>query len=169
MNSDLVTIARFDDPLNAYLNIGLLKSADIFAVLADEVTVGIAWHLAGALGGIRLMVLPKDEAASRAVLAEHEMENLPFDIPGDFFSEEEELESSENLAKAGVVDRAFKASVIGLMFQPILFYALFLGFKSLFLPGRMARGKQLKLAGSFIFSFLSLGLGAFFFLNLDLL
>ncbi len=48
------TIATFSDSIAANLAKGQLEDAGIDTYLADEQTVGMAWHLSIAVGGIKL-------------------------------------------------------------------------------------------------------------------
>ena len=56
MAGKMVTVATFDMPTEAHLAKGLLEANGLAAFLADELTVGVAWHLSNAVGGIKLQV-----------------------------------------------------------------------------------------------------------------
>ncbi len=75
--SDLVTIARYDDPFTAHFYRGLLEDHGLTCVIADEHHV--AWNpLASiAIGGVRLMVLAQDAAQAREII------DAPVEIDND--------------------------------------------------------------------------------------
>ncbi len=64
----MTTIATYGDVVEANLARSLLESADIRAFLADEGTVGLAWHLTTALGGVKLQVADEDAKKAAAAL-----------------------------------------------------------------------------------------------------
>src|SRR4051794_9301302 len=66
----MVTIATYGDGLEANLARGYLESAGIPAFLADELTMNTAWHLAVAVGGVKLQVNEPDATAAVRMLAE---------------------------------------------------------------------------------------------------
>ena len=54
MTEELVTIATFQMPTEAHLAKSALEANGMNAFLADELTVGVAWHLSNAFGGVKL-------------------------------------------------------------------------------------------------------------------
>ena len=60
MPDKLVTVATFSAPMSAHIARNQLEAAGILAFLADEATVGTAWHLGTAVGGIKLQVVDSD-------------------------------------------------------------------------------------------------------------
>jgi hypothetical protein len=64
------TVAAFTSPIEARIALGALEAAGIDAELKDEATIGVAWHLSNALGGVRLQVRASQLDAARGVLAE---------------------------------------------------------------------------------------------------
>ncbi|MBM4396010.1 MAG: DUF2007 domain-containing protein [Deltaproteobacteria bacterium] len=65
----LVTVATYDDPLDANLARNVLLAGGVEAVLLDEHAVA-SRHVGGTFGGIRLQVLATDEAQAMELLAE---------------------------------------------------------------------------------------------------
>lgn len=64
-----VTLVRFGAVHEGEVARGLLEAAGIEAVLLDTGMMGMAWHLAPAMGGVRLQVRPEDREAALEVLA----------------------------------------------------------------------------------------------------
>ena len=65
---DLVTVGRYRDSPEAFVARAVLEDAGIRCFLRDENTVGINWLWSNVVGGMRLQVAAKDEAAAREVL-----------------------------------------------------------------------------------------------------
>jgi len=68
-NENLVTIARFSHPEEAYLASAKLESEGIWSFLADEHTVTADWLVSYAIGGVRLQVKESDAADARRILS----------------------------------------------------------------------------------------------------
>ena len=140
----LVTVARFDDPVEAALAKNCLEEAGFEAFVADAETVSVAWQLSNALGGIKLQVAEPDAGRARTVLRERLVDSagdpeelareaiatgpLPGDVgeeppPEDDGSEEPEREPTGREKDA---ERAFRGAVFGLLFFPLQFYASYL-------------------------------------------
>lgn len=66
---NLVTIASFDNYIEANIVLGKLQNEGIQAFLRDEYTVTIDPFLANALGGIKLTVMERDADEARKMLA----------------------------------------------------------------------------------------------------
>lgn len=64
-----VTVATFGSLGEAGVARGVLASAGIDSRLADEATIGLAWHLGNALGGLKLQVAARDADAAATLLA----------------------------------------------------------------------------------------------------
>ena len=125
--ADLITIATFNEPIEANLARIQLESEGIPAYLADEATVGIAWHLGTAIGGVKLQVSEDDAQRALSVLEE----KTPI------VSSDHELAANETAmqseVKPGVTDpteelvtRALRSAVLGLLFLPLQIYSLWL-------------------------------------------
>lgn len=68
MSGELVTIARFSEPLQAALARNDLQAAGIKSVLLDESFASTVWYLTTAVGGIRLQVAAEDAERAAAIL-----------------------------------------------------------------------------------------------------
>jgi hypothetical protein len=69
-----ITLLRFATVHEGEMARGLLEAAGIEAMVLDSGMMSMAWHLAPALGGVRLQVRPEDRAAALEVLSEDEPE-----------------------------------------------------------------------------------------------
>lgn len=67
--SDLVTVERFTNPLEAHISKGLLESEGVPASLGSEHHVWASWPISQALGGVRLQVPAEYAYRARDVLA----------------------------------------------------------------------------------------------------
>lgn len=141
----LITVESFQNAMEARLYQQQLEAAGIRCVLADETAVSMFWHLAGAIGGIKLQVAEEDFERANAVLDELEQrhrdtsaepaagdvvfaDEAPEEVaepdekveakPGD--DEEEELPLN---AREDNVERAYRAVLVGFMFIPLQLYA----------------------------------------------
>lgn len=66
----LTTVRRYRDLAEAYVGRSLLESAGIPAWIADENLVRMDWFYSNAVGGMRLQVDERNEAAAREILEE---------------------------------------------------------------------------------------------------
>ena len=128
MAGKMVTVATFDMPTEAHLAKGLLEANGLAAFLADELTVGVAWHLSNAVGGIKLQVPENDVERATGILSAREDPSL--DAEGELgdLPEVEESEAEPPLSTADkTVDRAVRAALLALIlfpFFPLYFYSL---------------------------------------------
>lgn len=83
-NPDLVTVGRYRDSPEAFVARVVLEDAGIECFLRDENTVGMNWLLSNAVGGMRLQVAAKDEAAAREVLTQPAPEKFETDSGEEF-------------------------------------------------------------------------------------
>ena len=128
MAGKLVTVCTFDMPMDAHLAKGLLEANGLTAFLADELTVGVAWHLSNAVGGIKLQVAESDVEHAANILASREDSSIDAEEGlaglGEIDESDGELPSS---AGDKIVDRAVRAALLGLIlfpFFPLYFYSL---------------------------------------------
>jgi hypothetical protein len=135
MSSELVTVATFNDPVEAAMARNYLEAGGVHAFLLDEETVATTWGFANAIGGIKLQV-----NVANAERAEALLDDLPgndaddqesADVPLTAFTTAETMEELREEKEAGsprdeAVDRLFRATVGGLLFFPIQFYALWM-------------------------------------------
>lgn len=76
--ADLITIATFDNSLDAESVRGKLEAEGIQTFLKDENIVSIMWLYSTAVGGIKLQISSDDEIQAREILARPE-ERIPVD------------------------------------------------------------------------------------------
>jgi hypothetical protein len=130
--SQLVTIATYGDALEASLARGYLESLDIPAFLADEQTIGMAWHLGVALGGIKLQVPDVVEAEARQALADRHGEQLDDDERYVATAEEPESAPADDADEAPptlreqTADRAWRGAIICVFAFPCELYIFWL-------------------------------------------
>ena len=135
MSDRLITIATFQQPVEAAMAQNFLDSEGIPSTLLDETTIATGWMLAGALGGIKLQVPAEHVERAEFLLARiHEGkdddEELPplestaiatREIAEDLEAEREDREPINQLA-----DKLFRSTIFGLIFWPLQFYAIYL-------------------------------------------
>lgn len=135
MDQDLITLDRFTDPATAGLAQSRLEAAGIPSFLGNEATMGLAWHLNVALGGICLQVPTEHAVEARALLeAPDNAAESGQDCAGNAEDPEADPEPSvrEQLAR-----RTVRAGVMGWVLTPLLPYSLMIGIRSLTMPGAM--------------------------------
>ncbi|MBT9559449.1 MAG: DUF2007 domain-containing protein [Myxococcales bacterium] len=76
----MLTVARYPNTALAHVGRARLEASGIEAIVADDATATMAWHLIGALGGVRLMVQTDDAERARRVL-ESEIDDTYEDVP----------------------------------------------------------------------------------------
>lgn len=74
----LVTVRRYRDLTEAYVGRSLLESAGIPAWIADEHLVRMDWFLSNMVGGMRLQVDERDEAAALEILEAEVPRTIPY-------------------------------------------------------------------------------------------
>jgi Putative prokaryotic signal transducing protein len=130
MSNELVTVATFNDPIEAAMARNYLEAAGISAMLLDETTVATHWGMANAVGGIKLQVSLANLAHAEVLL-----DQIPDDEPDDMPSialamsptaDEPPKELDDGSTKDQAVDRLFRATIFGLIFWPLQFYALWM-------------------------------------------
>jgi len=75
----LVTVRRYRDLAEAYVGRSMVESAGIPAWVADENLVRMDWFWSNLVGGMRLQVDVRDEAAAREILEEGIPETITYD------------------------------------------------------------------------------------------
>lgn len=147
MSDELVTIATFDNTVQAHLVRNQLAAAGIRATLVDEHTVGLNWALSNAIGGVKLIVREEDYDAAARILASPGAEE-ELDDEGQTFLDEAEADEadavddkdSKNQSAEPDVDepkggptqreqdaeRALRAAYFGILLQPLQLYAAWL-------------------------------------------
>ena len=136
----LVTVATFDNLVEAHMARNCLEAAGLKSFLMDEETVGMAWHLSNALGGVKLQVGEEDADEALAVLAEaapststsadsqEAISCPPTDASPQIEVEEAEPEEPELVLNEREMnaDRAMRGAVLGLLLVPLQFYVFWL-------------------------------------------
>ena len=132
--SKLITLATFSNAAEVNIVKNVLEEEGIQAYIADQETVGMAWHLGNALGGIKLQVDEKSKQAAEAILERYHAETEDSlesgsagseisaeDAAGDEVDEQDLLTSAEQH-----IERAYKAAVVGLALIPLQLYSIYL-------------------------------------------
>lgn len=135
MSAEWVTIATFDQGVEASFAQDRLESAGIASELADEATVGLAWHMAQAMGGIKLRVDAADVERAQAVLAEEDLgvgaaspafAELAADTEVSAIDTIDEADEAPPNERERTAERAFRCAVFGFLFWPIFLWATIL-------------------------------------------
>lgn len=116
--SVFVTIARYRDMPEAFVARSVLESAGVACILRDENTVRMDWLWSNLIGGMRLQVAAKDEAAAREFLSQPIPPNFEVDSGPQF-----EQPACPRCGSVDVVsddrDRKVKAAAILVLFFPV--------------------------------------------------
>jgi len=62
------TVSAYSTPIEAHLAISRLESANIDAVIRDELTVTFDWRWSNAIGGVKIEVIEEDVSAALEIL-----------------------------------------------------------------------------------------------------
>lgn len=147
--TELVTVAVFDNPVQANLVKNELEAEGIQARLVDEHVVGMNWMLTNAIGGVKLVVRSNDYRDAAKLLdkwsAEHEGQRGQAHDRREKHLSSEDAEAAENEQHARAskrrsrhsqrdrsspteqdAQRALFAAVLGLLFCPLELYASWL-------------------------------------------
>jgi hypothetical protein len=132
------TIASFGDPIAANLAKARLGDAGIDAFLANEASVGMAWHLTNAIGGIRLQVADEAADEASAILADkpeaiQSTDQLEGEQPGsdDVIEPDSEIIADDaeevpiNLREQ-TADRALRGAMFAIFLFPLELYVFYL-------------------------------------------
>lgn len=143
LHDDLVTVARFDSPIEAHLALSKLLDAGIQATLADAELVAMDWAMSNAIGGIKLQVLRSDLLAAERALDDHPEDvreaptlrrasarpeairpaparTITRELPPDLQPDDE---VPANLREQMIL-RAARGAILGLIFPPLQFYVV---------------------------------------------
>jgi hypothetical protein len=134
MSDRLITIATFQQPVEAAMAQSFLDSEGIPSTLLDETTIATGWMLAGAIGGIKLQVSAEHAERAEFLLvriqeAKDDDELPPLDhtaIATREIAEDLEAERADREPINQLTDKLFRSTVFGLLFFPLQFYALYL-------------------------------------------
>lgn len=116
-SNDLITIATYNSVYEAKVAKTLLESQEIPVFLADENTIGTAWHLSQALGGVRLCV--PSEFIEDALKLLDEVSSNPGDAKENGTAADEEnqvlLDAPRSVSAADrFASLSYKAAIVGL-------------------------------------------------------
>jgi hypothetical protein len=154
-----VTVAAFQDPMAATMAKNYLEEKGIPAILLDETTVATDWLLSGAIGGVKVQVLPihVERAEMLLVQAKAEDEEIDVDthreksaIVSREIAEDLAVEREDQAPINQLVDRLFRVVVFGLLFWPLQFYALILLYQLMQMPGTVSDNRRWKAWASFV-------------------
>ena len=112
----LVTLCRYRDLSEAIVARTLLESAGIYVFLRDENLVRLDWQVSNFIGGIRLQVEDKDEAAATELLRQSIPGVIPFDDEEDFVQPQ--------CPKCGSTDITFEGASRGAALASVSVFAL---------------------------------------------
>ena len=165
---ELVTVARFDNDLDASLAQQCLMGAGIDAFLSDRSTVATAWHLTGALGGIKLLVAARDfeeasEVLKKARDGELEVEEDWTDDEAGTEGDADEDDAAEppRSSRVLVVDRSLKSMVLSLLFMPLSFYTAWLLLDVTISAGELGVAHRRRAIGVAVVTVIQVGVGLF--------
>ena len=138
MHDRLMTVATFNDPVEAVIAQNYLQSEGITACLIDENTVSTDWALGNAIGGIKLQVASHSVEEALSLLRRRERDRptddddpTPVAVSPAVAKELAEDESAEREDQAPVnqlADKMFRSAVFGLIFWPLQIYTIWLMF-----------------------------------------
>jgi hypothetical protein len=135
MGSEHVTVAIFNNEVDAALARNYLETGGVRAFLQDEAAAAVDSPRTSPVGGIEIQVKPGDFGRAQFLLRQ-----LPEDMRKNYrfgHAQESAFATSEMLhkleanphdetARDQAVDRLFRVAVMGLIFVPLQFYALWL-------------------------------------------
>jgi len=107
MAATLVTVASYDNALDADYWEGMLDAQGIPVVVADRTTVTMDWLYARALGNIKLQVPEADAARAREIL-------------------EAQRKAAPGRPELSASDRAARCALLGFLFPPLQLYTLWI-------------------------------------------
>jgi hypothetical protein len=158
MPDDLLTLATFPSPTEAGFFRSLLESEGIPSYLSDEATVSINPLLGNTIGWVKLQVAERDLDRAIELLESRKNEAAgisPEELAGEALeepAEDAELETEDGQTSTreeretdtedwledpqeDLARRAFRASVLGWAFFPLVFYAVWLVGRLIFSKG----------------------------------
>ena len=118
----LITIATFTMLDEAQVVRARLDAEGIYTHLANETTARNLWHMANAVGGLRLQVAVEDAERARALLDPGSVSETPGDEPDELLELDEPV-APDAVAREKQANRAFRAALFG-FFVPGLFVIL---------------------------------------------
>jgi hypothetical protein len=133
MPDKLVTIAAFGTLAEATMARDQLEAEGVRAVLADAEAVGMAWYLTSAFGGVKLQVMDVDVDRAISILGADNVTPIgdgesPPDETGKGFERDSDMPDDDDRESPTdeVIERAFRAALLGVLFLPLQFYSVWL-------------------------------------------
>ncbi|MBD2355042.1 DUF2007 domain-containing protein [Tolypothrix sp. FACHB-123] len=163
MANNFVTVATYNNSLEANLAKQLLEAEGISSYLANESTVDLAWHLTVAVGWIKLQVHEQDAAQAKFILGSS---NLEVESAAEGEETTADDADDDDIIKVSwadqTADRAFKVAVIGLIliFLPFQLYSLWLLLRLLLsrTRDRISQNRQWKVITALLINLLNLSI-----------
>jgi hypothetical protein len=157
MVNDFVTVATFTNSPEANLAKQRLEAEGVRCLLLNESTVNVAWHLSVAVGWIQLQVAQEDVDVAKSILvSELDYQPVTQAESKKFDQEDDDIPPLSWADKTA--DRAFVASVIGILFVflPIQIYSLWLLLYLLIKRQPVSPNRRIKVIVALVLDFLSL-------------
>ena len=128
MSDELVTVATLNTPVEASMVRNQLEAEGIRAYLSDAETVGMVWYMGNAVGGIKVQVAQSDVERAFKIFDAHEPVPITEEDWRTADSECDEEAHGEDEQPVSEIDdmvnRAYKAAFLGILFIPIQVYSL---------------------------------------------
>jgi predicted RNA-binding Zn-ribbon protein involved in translation (DUF1610 family) len=115
----LVTVRRYRDLAEAYAGRSLLESAGIPAWIADENLVRMDWFYSNLVGGMRLQVDERDEAAAQEILEEEAPKTITYAEEEVYVQPTCPKCGSAEITLGGVTERGRSLAVLYLLSIPV--------------------------------------------------
>ncbi len=123
-DATLVTVKTFDDVSEAGIARARLVAEGIAACVADGGTVGMAWHLGVAVGGVKLQTRAGDADRAAAILEEGRAAGRRRMGDGAGAAKDDVGTNAEGKATIEAqVGLAFNVAMVGMLFVPLHLYA----------------------------------------------
>lgn len=166
MGTKLVTVATFDQVVQAQMAADTIRAAGIDAAVADAELVSMDWLLSQAVGGIKVQV--REEDAERAVTALNQRfgedgEGLgreeggapdvaEDDAPGPpDYAADEPAREADHADRDAYTRRLVTVAVCGLVIPPLWFYGVYLFLNAAFGEGSLSeQGRNKLFVGTFL-------------------
>ena len=119
MDEAWVTVAAYQDALEAHLVLNLLDEHGIHGLLQDENLSQIGWHFTRAIGGVKVCVPQSDFKNAAELIAQQE---------GQAAEARGKESSEEKLARIqqGNPQRAYRMALFSLFLPPLAFWSLWI-------------------------------------------
>jgi hypothetical protein len=161
-----VTCLTAPDLATAQVMRGALEAHDLECQIPDEHLAGMAWHLSGAIGGVRIQVTASELERAKAIietLGQQSPQELvdPFDVDDkDCVEDAGDVKSGSEVASRKFA-HAYRSAVIGIFFAPLLamqFYSTLLLYQAWVLDADEVKRHPIKLGITLLFIVLGIWL-----------